>query len=409
MDCCRGNSPGDCVKNMPAQLGRHPWRNAALVLVALLLVAVLAGAWLVRSLLQPQRFTALLQQQLASAGLVLNVDAPASAALWPHPAVQLQGFRLSNAGSSSPLLTASEARIVVPWRALLRREPAIQRFEIQSPHIDLDQLQALLARLPHNAGAPPRLPHIGAGIRIRDGVLLRGDAPILQDIKVETGPLLPNVPFRLDASARDAADRRGALSLRMLPDHQDGTLRFTQLDIGLDLAGGLRAHLDGAANWRGGSVLAANLRGAMSLPANAPASSATAGARASPPSSAIAMTTAPVRSYTLSLEVFPAAGTRPMAVALKLDGADARVSAQVTPSQVLDWSHRLLAVAPGAAIPLPPLGGKAQVAAFEYGPLHAQDLRIEAGPDVAPLQPLQPAVASSAAGNTRERPRGAGH
>src|SRR5690348_6656223 len=132
-------------------IARHPWRWIAAVVIVLVLLVALAGVLVVRSLLQPQRFTALLQSQLANSGLVLSVDKPASPALWPHPAVQLQGFRLSVAGASTPLLSASEARIVVPWRALLHRELAVERLEIENPRIDLDQLQTLLSRMPHRS------------------------------------------------------------------------------------------------------------------------------------------------------------------------------------------------------------------------------------------------------------------
>src|SRR5690348_2476839 len=232
-------------------VARHPWRWIAAVVIVLILTLVLAGVLIIRSLLQPQRFTALLQSQLANAGLVLSVDKPASPALWPHPAVQLQGFRLSVAGAATPLLSASEARMVVPWRALLHRELAIERLEIETPRIDVDQLQTLISRMPHGAGAP-QLPRIGAGLRIVNGMLVRGSEPLLFDVNAQTGPLVPGTPFHLDASARNGADRGGKLSLRMLPQHRDGTLRFENIDLQMGVEQGAQAHLAGVASWAGG-------------------------------------------------------------------------------------------------------------------------------------------------------------
>ncbi|MDE2496340.1 MAG: AsmA family protein, partial [Xanthomonadaceae bacterium] len=113
----------------------------------------------VQALLQPQRFTDLLERELASVGIKLDMQAAAEPTLFPRPAVNMQRFSLTNAGSSTPFLQASGATIVVPWRALLRGDVAIERVEVERPHIDLGELKALLMRLPGHKG-PPRLPTI---------------------------------------------------------------------------------------------------------------------------------------------------------------------------------------------------------------------------------------------------------
>lgn len=150
---------------MPATWQRHRMRWIALAVGVVLLALLAALAIHVQALLQPQRFTDLLERELASVGIKLEMQAAAEPTLFPRPAVRMRGFSLTNAGSSTPFLQASSATIVVPWRALLHGEVAIERVEITAPRIDLGQLKTLLARLPQHAG-PPRLPTIAAGVHM---------------------------------------------------------------------------------------------------------------------------------------------------------------------------------------------------------------------------------------------------
>ncbi|HJU25925.1 MAG TPA: hypothetical protein VJ722_04550 [Rhodanobacteraceae bacterium] len=370
-------------------IGAHPWRWFPAAAIALILVALIAALLFVRSLLQPQRFTALLQSQLADAGLILSVDRPAAPALWPHPAVQLQGFQLSSIGSNAPLLTATEARIVVPWRALLHRELAIERLEIQSPRIDLDQLQALTSKLPHTSGAP-QLPRIGAGIRVNDGTLVRDDQPLLFDIDAETGALLPDVPFHLTASAHNGEDRGGKLVLAALPHHQGDALRFDQIRLDAQIERGPRALLTGNAVWNGGNDVAATFQGALTLPTQTVTSASSA---STPGSSATA-----TREYALVLRITPARGTAPLIAALKLDGANEHADVRISPEALMDWWRTVLAAAPGKPLTLPPLQGHVQADEIGYGPLRMQGVTIDAGADVAPLSAgSTPVPASTAA------------
>ncbi|HJU08504.1 MAG TPA: hypothetical protein VJ727_08510 [Rhodanobacteraceae bacterium] len=381
-------SAGDSIR-------AHPWRWLATAVIVLIVVVSLAATLFVRSLLQPQRFTALLQSQLAGAGLVLAVDKPAAPALWPHPAVQLQGFQLSSLGANAPLLTATEARIVVPWRALLHRELAIERLEIQSPRIDLDQLQALTSKLPHTSGAP-QLPRIGAGIRITDGTLVRGDEPLLFDIDAETGALLPNVAFRLAASARNGDDRAGRLVLSALPRRQDNTLRFDRIRLDAQVERGPGVDVAGDAVWNGGNDIAATLQGTLTLPAatifggnSSAASAASANGTAAAPA---------LRKYALVLQITPAKGAAPLIAALKLDGVNEHADVRIPPKAMMDWWRGVLAAAPGKPLALPPLQGRVQADEIGYGPLHMQGMVLDAGPAIAPLSAgSTPAPASTAA------------
>ncbi|MEO7148917.1 MAG: hypothetical protein ABIY40_03140 [Rhodanobacteraceae bacterium] len=384
----------------------HPWRWLAGAIFALLLITLLVAVLIVRSLLQPQRFTALLQNQLVGAGLVLSMDKPASPTLWPHPAVQLEGFRLSNAGASTPLLQASEARIVVPWRVVLHREIAIERLEIETPRIDLDQLQALLARLPSSTGAP-QLPRIGVGIKLIDGTLIRGDTPLLVDVNAETGPLLVDTPFRLDFSARDSTNRGGALVLRTLPMREADALRFEHTGVGLSIEHGLRAHLSGDVAWRGGADIQAALHGGLTTPASA-ALGKTAAPRVTAPGGKSAIPEAiSMRDYALVLDIAPARGAQPLMIAVKLDGADEHIDARLSPLESIDWWNRLLAASPNTPLTLPPVRGSARISQLDFGALHLQGVRIDAGDEVAPLDTNSTAAAAKQHQNAK--PAGSGH
>ena len=165
----------------------------------------IALAIYVHSLLQPQRFTSLIENNLAAAGLRLEMRAPAEPTLFPRPAVQLKGFTLTAMGSDSPILQAAGATIVVPWRALLHGEVAIERIDVDAPRLDLGELQSLFAKLPHRAGGgAPRLPTIATGIRMSHGTLTRNGSPLLFDFALQTGALAPGRAFGLDASGHSA-------------------------------------------------------------------------------------------------------------------------------------------------------------------------------------------------------------
>ena len=366
--------------NVRGSMRAHPWRWLAAALLVLVVVTALATLLLARALLQPQRFTQLLQSQLSDAGLTLSVDKPASPALWPHPAVQLEGFRLGRNGASSPLLTASEARIVVSWRTLLRRNLAIERLEIQSPRIDLDQLQALLASLPTSEGAP-QLPHIGAGLKITDGTLLQDGQPLLFDVDAATGRLLQGEPFHLSASARNGVDNAGSVVLDALPRSGDDGIGLDDIHLDARINGGPQARLAGAARWRGGRDVSANLQGKLTLSAQASpvtGASATRTGQPAPPTPALP-------EYALTLQVEPASGDSPLTIAFKLDGADQHVDARIPPIALASWWRDIATAQSGKPLALPPLEGQAQVGEIGYGALHLRGVRIEAGAQVAPI------------------------
>lgn len=368
----------------PAAWLRPRLRWIAVAIGVLVCALLTAAAIHVYALLQPQRFTGLLERELASAGIKLDLQAPASPALFPRPAVRMQGFSLTNNGSSTPVLQADGAVIVVPWRALLHGEVAIERVEVDAPRIDLGQLKTLLARLPRHRG-PPQLPTIAAGVHMVQGTLSNGGTPLLFGLDVDTGELVPGHPFRMDASARDAGGRRITASLNTVPSAtHDGAIDLKPLRLAFGQQGGASLQLAGQGHWQGGEAITLHLQGDLRYPALAPppasSGSPAAGASAAPAASAAR----PASVDKIVLDVSPPAGKAPLGIAVRVQGADTMADFHLQPTEFSAWWRRLLAASPDHPPGPLPFAGKVDVQALDLGGVKATGLHIEADPDLAP-------------------------
>ena len=373
---------------MPATApsSRHLLRWIALAIVAVLAALAIAAAVYVHNLLQPARFTALLENDLAAVGLRLRLQAPAEPTLFPRPGVQLKGLSLTNAGSSRPVLQAAGATIVVPWRALLHGEVAIERVDVVAPHLNLDELESLLARLPRRAAGPPRLPTIATGVHMSQGTLSRNGSPLLFDFSIETGALAPGKVFRLEAAARGATGNRFTAALTTVPSAaHDGVIDLKALNFRLAEQQGTALELEGEGSWRGGEDLAMQLRGTLRHYAFAPPPAASTGAPAASGSS-LSPPAIPAEFVTdnIALDVSPVRGHAPLAVALKLDGDDAHADLRLQPTEFGRWWKRVLAAQSGQPPGALPFTGKAEVRQLDIGWLKATGFTIDAGPDLAP-------------------------
>lgn len=368
-----------------APSSRHLLRWIALAIATILVALAIAVAVYVHNLLQPDRFTALLENDLAAIGLKLRLQAPAEPTLFPRPGVQLQGFSLTDIGSNRPVLQAAGATIVVPWRALLHGEIAIERVDVAAPHVHLDELESLLARLPHHAG-PPRLPTITTGIHMNQGTLSRNGAPLLFDFSVDTGALAPGQAFRLRAAARSATGRRFTGVLTMVPSAaHDGAIDFQPLSLYLAEQQGAALQLHGRGSWRGGEDIAMQLQGTLRHRALAPPAPASTGTPASAASAAkTPAATAEAATDNIAFDVSPARGHAPLTVALKLDGDDTHADMRLHPTEFGRWWKRILAAQTGQPSGPLPFTGKAEVQQLDLGWLKAKGLSIDAGPDLAP-------------------------
>lgn len=377
---------------------RHRLRWIALAVGVVVLAALVALAVHVYALLQPQRFTNLIERDLAGAGINLELQAPAKPALFPRPAVRMRGFSLTNTGSSTPILQANGATIVVPWRALLHGNVEIERVEVDAPRIDLGELKALFARLPRHRG-PPRLPTIVTGVYMSQGTLTNNGVPLMFDLSLDTGELLPGRRFRMDASARTADGNQITASLATVPSSpHDGTIDFDAIRIDLAKQAGMSMQLEGKGHWQGGESLALQLQGSMRYPSLTPppSSSAAPAAGSSTQGSLPAKASGATTTDKIALDIQPAQGKAPLNVALKLDGDDAHADLNLQPTEFGAWWQRLLAASPGHPPGPLPFTGHAEVQKLDLGWLKATGLRIDADPDLAPAPPASPPAASSA-------------
>lgn len=376
---------------MPASWQQHRTRWIVAAIGVVLLAVVVALAVHVHALLQPQRFTNVLERDLAAVGIKLQLQAPASPQLLPRPGVKLQGFSLSNRGAMTPILQASGATIVVPWRALLHGDVAIERVAIDAPRIDLGELGALLERLPHHRG-PPQLPTIVTGIHLSQGTLTNHGTPLLFEVSADTGELVPGRPFRLAATARDAGGHPLSASLSTIPSPPHaGTIDFTDTRLSIHKHDGLALELAGDGHWRGGEDLALQLAGNLTHhsfnppPSNSapPASSA----RASQPA---ALTTVVDK---IALTVTPARNQTPLTIAIKLAGTDTHADFSLQPTEFGNWWQRVLAASPNHPPGALPFTGAATIEHIDVGGFKATGLHIEADADLAPASA---AITSSA-------------
>lgn len=381
---------------MLATWQQHRMRWVALAAGVLVLALLVALAIHVQALLQPQRFTDLLERELASVGIKLDMQAAAEPTLFPRPAVKMQRFSLTNTGSSTPFLQASGATIVVPWRALLHGDVAIERVEVEGPRIDLGELKELMLRLPSHKG-PPRLPTIVAGVHMTQGTLTNGGAPLLFELSLDTGELLPGHPFRLDASARSGDGREVSASLDTVPSSpHDGTIDLAPIRIAFGKQGGFSLQLEGQGQWRGGEAVTLHLRGNLRYPSLAPPSTSAPAASGSAHANAPAPQSSAMSVDKIALDVLPPSGKAPLGIAVNIQGDNSRASLHLQPTEFGKWWQRLLAASPQHPPGPLPFTGEAEVQKLDMGWLKATGLTLDAGPDLAPASSTAPAAASSA-------------
>ena len=350
----------------------HGARRWLIVAGMLALATLLAAFVAVYLLLQPDRFTALLQRQAQDAGLALNLDSPASPALFPRPALELSGITLSARGASRPILLASHGRLVLPWRTLLGGPTAIAQMEVDAPRVDLDALQEWLAALPPRAqGLAPEIPRIDTGVRVEHGSVVHGDRLLLDNVSLTAGTLAPGQDFPLEASASTAAGAPLRLRLSATPRLQNQALRVDNIQLHLSQGGAATLALAGEASWHGGANASARLGGKLDR--------------------------ADAGSYIVQVTLSPANQSDPLLLHLKLDGPGNHADLRLPPLALAHWWSELdapaghqSAGATDAPPRLPPGSGSVEIARLQLGSLHVEGLSIHAGDDL-------PTAAGSAA------------
>ncbi|HEV2679009.1 MAG TPA: AsmA family protein [Rhodanobacter sp.] len=339
-------------------------RLILLVLGGLVLALVLAAVIAVYLVLQPDRFTAMLQTQARAAGLELNLASPASPTLFPRPALDLDGITLNAQGANAPILLAARGRLALPWRTLFGGPTVISQLQIDSPRVDLDALQAWLAALPAQPeGTPPNIPRIDTGISISQGSVVRGNEVLLDNVSLEAGSLISGQPFPLSMSATTAAHMPLQLRLSTTPRIESNTLQLDNISLHLSQGSATTLALTGNAHWHGAADAAASLAGKLDQ--------ASAG------------------QYDISLTLTPADQNNPLLLALKLDGPANHADLRLPPLALAHWWSQL-GNEQAPQLNVPPVSGQAEIAKIEAGSVSVEGLTVQTGDAV-------PAAAGTAA------------
>ena len=339
-------------------------RLILLILGGFALAVVLAAVIAVYLLLQPERFTRMLQTQARSAGLELNLASPASPTLFPRPALDLNGITLNAEGANVPILLAARGQLALPWHTLFGGPTVISQLQIESPRVDLDALQEWLSALPAQpAGTPPNIPRIDTGVSVSRGSVVRGNEVLLDNVSLEAGSLISGQPFPLSLSATTAAGIPLQVRLSATPRIEGNALQLDNVTLHLSQGSAMTLALTGSAHWHGAADAAASLAGKLDQ--------ANAG------------------QYDISLTLTPANQGNPLLLALKLDGPDNHADLRLPPLALAHWWSQL-GDEQAPQLTVPPLSGHAVIAKIETGSISIEGLTVQAGDDA-------PAAASTAA------------
>lgn len=326
------------------------WRLALLGLAGVLLAGLIGVLVTVYLLLQPDRFTAMLQAQARQAGLELSLASPASPTLFPRPALELQGLTLSAQGASTPILLAARGRLVLPWRTLFGGPTVISQLAIDAPRVDLDALQAWLSSLPPGPAGTPNIPRIDAGVRITRGSLVRSDELLLGDLSLDAGSLLSGRPFPLLVSAKDAQGVPMQLRLTATPRISGDALQLDAISLRLSRGSTLTLQLSGRAHWHGAADASASLHGTLDQTG--------------------------AGTHTLALTLTPADQRNPLLLALQLDGPGDHVDLKLPPLALAQWWSQLQREQ-SPQLTLPPGEGEIQAAQLDVAGVHIEGLRLQ--------------------------------
>lgn len=348
-------------------------RRLLLAIAGMAAALLLMALGTVYTLLQPERFSAMLQAQAHGAGLELRLASPASPSLFPRPAIELRGITVTALDGNVPILLAARGSLALPWRALLQRQTVISRLQIEAPRVDLDALQAWLAeQQPHDSHGSPILPRIDAGVSIDRGSIVRGNQVLLDDLSLDAGSLHPDRVFTLDAQAlSDGAPWQ--LRLHLIPGLRAGVLRLDDIGLTLSRQDGSLLKLAGEARWRGAADADAQLAGQIEDDGQP--------------------------SYALGLTLRPADQNQPLNLHLTLQGPGQHVDLSMPPLALMHWWNQLRDE-DNPQLAMPPLDGQIDADQLDMGGVQIKGLKIRAGTAVpagstSALAPPSPAGAGT--------------
>ena len=344
-------------------------RLIAAVVLLVLAAGIVAGVLWVRSMLSPQRFTAMLRDQVNGAGLQMQLDGPARPTIWPHLAVRLDGLSLRRAGSDQAMLAARQVQLVVPWSSLLRGETRIETLQINAPRLDLQQARTWLTayRSSTTSTEPFRLPSIETGIHLVDGTVINGSSLLLKSMSVDTGKLQSGQPFSVHIRATNPDNKPLELKLETTPEQVGEAVQLKPLKLYLSAGAPPALDLQGHLRWDGGMTLSGVLEGVLHL---------TRG------------------DYQASLTFLADSGAAGKGMRVTLEGNGTHLDLALDPAQTWQWWTRISADQAGP-MPLPPVNGVISADKLDIGSLHIEGLRVKASEPAAATSSDAPAPAAS--------------
>lgn len=347
------------------------WRLILSVLAGIAVTAVLVVVAAIYLLLQPDRFTAMLQSQARAAGLELNLSSPASPTLFPRPALDLTGITINAQNANTPILLAARGQLALSWRTLFGGPTVISQLQIDAPRVDLEALQAWLTSLPvEPEGVPTDIPRIDTGVSIVRGSIVRGDQLLLGNVSLDAGSLQSGQPFPLSLAATTATGVPLQLQLSATPRIHENSLQLDDVALRASQGSALALTLNGKARWHGAADAAADLTGQLDQ---------TGGGK-----------------YAISLRLTPADQTNPLLLTLKLDGPDNHVNLRLPPLALAQWWSALDGDQ-AKPLHLPPASGHLEMTRFSAGGLTAEGLTLDTGDDL-PAPATSSTVAKPVAG-----------
>ena len=139
-----------------------------LLMLSVLALLLVVGAWWVDRQLEPERLTAtVLDSAGKSLNLELHFEGPAEYALRPEPRLLIPNFS-ARTPDGKIFLSARLAEISLPWSTITGDEPVITRIELEGMALDVPGLRSWLASRPKQ---PFKLPTLTKGLRIVNGAV----------------------------------------------------------------------------------------------------------------------------------------------------------------------------------------------------------------------------------------------
>jgi hypothetical protein len=187
--------------NQPAPDTAPPAARRRLKFAAAIGVLLLIAALGLDYVMQPQRATGLLLEQVGQR-LGLRITAGrADYRLRGTPQLVLHDVVAQRPGDDVALLRAKRAFVALPWDTLRSRGErlSVQRIELDAPVLDIPALQRWLATRP--PGEDTRIPTLTHGLRVRDGRIDNAGWRI-DGIAIDLPALAPGKPLQARVRGR---------------------------------------------------------------------------------------------------------------------------------------------------------------------------------------------------------------